>query len=831
MEQERQTSSRRSSDAGHYVHFTHHGLAAGYGTNTAPSSGHNSMYDYPATSTNMSGFATAAGATPAAGNGGMPWPGFQSQIKRYALMPTKGKNWAKSKKDMRWDPKFCGPDKRIRRLLMVEYCKTEILEAETGRRFVKMDAKATECSDMESIEDLCKLERGDDVILRVFHVQNFPQATEFFVAKYRMHDRKNIEGWDNLKEWVYHFRPTRRAGKAVPMAKTFKKRQMPGLAKVAWGMDCLKVMRVGYRPDDNKERHPDTKVAELKGFLDDDDDGTDEDTGKPGQLRPEDPWESEDDERSPSPHWIDTDPNNPRLAHHTHDIYSQRLSVYLQWVTNENHKPHQTHPDDHRKAVDVYDGGSTVIVFDNSESLSIDDTVVPAHGEIERIWRGPGTSYYEILTDDDGQDINGSGNGKFSRDFIQRIVETIYNSVADCWEAVIDVAWDHESILQDSIYEHPADESRAPELFKNSETWLKFSKLMSYHLECIGDVQEYVGDFKDEDESNDSDTAVFTWLRSVEQTFMRLNGYIEEDLIKQTDKLTDLMYKTVGIRDSQDSLRLGTSMWRLSWVTFVFLPLSFITSFFGMNVDVFEDNPSIKWYFIASVPFMTVVLISVFILKWFIDRHRRPIYERGVYERLFNDLQQQNADLWSSQGPREIKPIGIASHVKWWVIYHFTKGRASFKGTNIEYESFWSRFKQYLVWRWSPDIVFQPQDTWTDKETGDGVPRGRQNSLQRLPPSPRVMPSGTIGPGPGPKKALSGPGRPTLRRGQSSVSFSQRSTRSEKSVVRVEKSQPFEYKGGLAPPPATHTPPPPPRGAPPPTVSVERASSSPPRQG
>ncbi|KAK6518976.1 hypothetical protein TWF281_003666 [Arthrobotrys megalospora] len=823
------SSSRRSSDAGHYVHFTHHGLAAGHGTNTAPSSGRNSMYEYPAASTNMSGYATATAA-----GSGVPWPPTPG-AKRYALMPTKGKDWAKSKKDMRWDPKFCGPDKRIRRLLMVEYCKTEITEPGTGRRFIKMDARATECSDMDSLEKLCKMERDDDVILRVFHVQNFPQATEFFVAKYRMHDKKNIEGWDSLKEWVYHFRPTRRAGKAVPMAKTFKKRQMPGLAKVAWGMDCLKVMRVGYRPDDNKERHPDTKVAELKGFLDDDE-GTDDERGKPGLQRAEDPWESEDDERSPSPHWIDTDPNNPRLAHHTHDIYSQRLSVYLQWVTNESHKSHPTHSDEHgHKAVDVYDGGSTVIVFDNSESLSIDDTVVPAHGEIERIWRGPGTSYYEILTDEDGQDINGSGNGKFSRDFIQRIVETVYNSVADCWEAVLDVAWDHESILQDSIYEHPADESRAPELFKNSETWLKFSKLMSYHLECIGDVQEYIGDFKDEDESNDSDTAVFTWLRSVEQTFLRLNGYIEDDLIKQTDKLTDLMYKTVGIRDSQDSLRLGTSMWRLSWVTFVFLPLSFITSFFGMNVDVFEENPPIKWYFIASVPFMAVVLISVFVLKWFIDRHRRPIYERGVYERLFNDLQQQNADLWSSHGPREIKPIGIISHVKWWVLYHFTKGRASFKGTNIEYDSMWSRFKQYLVWRWSPDIVFKPQEsTWIDKETGETISRGRQNSLQRPPPSPRLMPSGTIGPGPGPKRVPSGMNRPPLRRGQSSLSVSQRSQRSERSAVRqhiVEKSQPFEYKGGLTPPPAAQTPPPPPRGAPPPTVSIERVSSpSPPRQ-
>ncbi|KAK6334370.1 hypothetical protein TWF730_003583 [Orbilia blumenaviensis] len=819
MEQ-RPSSSRRSSDAGHYVHFSHHGLAAGgHGTNTAPSSGRNSMYEYPATSTNMS----------AIGGNGAPWSGTPGLPKRYALMPTKGKYWQKSKKDMRWDSKFCGPDKRIRRLLMVEYCKTEDIDPKTNKRFIKMDANATECSDMESLEKLCKMERGENVILRVFHVQNFPQATEFFVAKYRMHDRKNLEGWDNLKEWVYHFRPTRRAGKAVPMAKTFKKRQMPGLAKVAWGMDCLKVMKVGYRPDDKKERHPDTKVAELKGFLEDDDD---EASKKPAPLRAEDPWESEDDERSPSPHWVDTDPNNPRLAHHTHDIYSQRLSVYLQWVTNEVHKPHFAHPNDEsRKAVDVYDGGSTVIVFDNSESLSIEDTVVPAHGEIERIWRGPGTSYYEVLTDEDGQDILGSGDGKFSRDFIQRIIETVYNSVADCWEAVLDVAWDHESILQDSIYEHPADESRAPELFKNSETWLKFSKLMSYHLECIGDVQEYVGDFRDEDESNDSDTAVFTWLKSVEQTFLRLNGYIEEDLIKQTDKLTDLMYKTVGIRDSQDSLRLGTSMWRLSWVTFVFLPLSFITSFFGMNVDVFEDNPPIMWYFIASVPFMTVVLISVFILKWFIDRHRRPIYERGVYERLFNDLQQQNADLWSSQGPREVKPIGFVSHIKWWIIYRFTKGRASFKGTNIEYDSMWSRFKQYVVWRWSPDIVFQPQETtWVDKETGETISRGRQNSLQRPPLSPGLLPSGTIGPGTVPKRVPSGPGRPPLRRGQSSISFSQRSARSEKGAVKVEKSQPFEYNGGLAPPPATHTPPPPPRGAPPPTVSIERVASPPPQQ-
>lgn len=85
------------------------------------------------------------------------------------------------------------------------------------------------------------------------------------------------------------------------------------------------------------------------------------------------------------------------------------------------------------------------------------------------------------------------------------------------------------------------------------------------------------------------------------------------------------MYKSVAIRDSRQSLQLGTSMWRLvlrdqslvhslattnpyhrlSWITFIFLPLTFITGVFGMNVDIFKENPRVKWYFITAVPFVS----------------------------------------------------------------------------------------------------------------------------------------------------------------------------------------------------------------------------------
>ena len=60
------------------------------------------------------------------------------------------------------------------------------------------------------------------------------------------------------------------------------------------------------------------------------------------------------------------------------------------------------------------------------------------------------------------------------------------------------------------------------------------------------------------------------------------------------------MYKSVSIRDSRLSLELNASLWRLSWITFIFLPLTFLASFFGMNVDLFQNRPSTKWYFISA---------------------------------------------------------------------------------------------------------------------------------------------------------------------------------------------------------------------------------------
>lgn len=70
---------------------------------------------------------------------------------------------------------------------------------------------------------------------------------------------------------------------------------------------------------------------------------------------------------------------------------------------------------------------------------------------------------------------------------------------------------------------------------------------------------------------------------------------VEEDLRKPIVDMIDLVYKSISINDARRSMELNSSLWRLSWVTFIFLPLTFLVGFFGMNVDVFASNPAVQW--------------------------------------------------------------------------------------------------------------------------------------------------------------------------------------------------------------------------------------------
>lgn len=285
------------------------------------------------------------------------------------------------------------------------------------------------------------------------------------------------------------------------------------------------------------------------------------------------------------------------------------------------------------------------------------------------------------------------------------ILQDVWKSVADSWEGLLDCCTHHVSILEDKIYEGPADETRAPELWTNSSMWLKLERLVSIHSAVVKETQtnlrELTGELAVED----------NWLESITGDMERLSTLVQEDLVKPTSNLADLMYKSVEIRDSRHSLQLNTSMWRLSWITFIFLPLTFIVGFFGMNVDIFANNPSIKWYFVVAVPMMLLVLIFWYVIKHFLARRRQTPYQRGIYENLFHELATTYPSLWSRSGPRNIiRPQSMMDRFKWRLILYWNMPGKTIKAGPVDEDSefdglgAWARLKRSLTRRWTSQI-------------------------------------------------------------------------------------------------------------------------------
>lgn len=129
------------------------------------------------------------------------------------------------------------------------------------------------------------------------------------------------------------------------------------------------------------------------------------------------------------------------------------------------------------------------------------------------------------------------------------ILEDIFKGLAVSWEYFLSIAETHTSILEDKIYDSPADESRAPELWSNSSTWLKVERLLYIHQDIVKTITASLNDISEDEESKAS------WLDGVSEEYNKLLNLLEEDLIKPTNNLSDLMYKSVGTFEQSSSTK------------------------------------------------------------------------------------------------------------------------------------------------------------------------------------------------------------------------------------------------------------------------------------
>lgn len=475
--------------------------------------------------------------------------------------------------DLRWHKKWTRNSFGNGRTLLIDYISNECtpapgLSSSGDRHYVAVAA--------QEFEDLRELEafyhdprRANQAALRVIHVQNAAWATRFLLKKFNIDNDSELVGMEGFSRWARYERPRLRNGRPFPNGRSWRVQMDPwrNITRTAIGVDYMKTYQTPAPDRRRRWAEPTgTHLMHLGAY---------------------------DDSRTPQ----------------GHDVAIQRFSVYVQrnlGSTNEvspedefkvpyarrtagvdtNGNPAASKWKDDKIEVGSLDNSNTIIVFESSASMHLEDCLVQPRNEFEKRWRR--LSFY-LKKEDAAEDA------RVAALCSNIILNDIFHGLTVIWEGFLTKASEHVALLEDRIYENPADESRAPELWTNQAAWLKVDKVMYLHRDILAELQGHLKEMTEGEERQED------WLAASAKEYDKLAHTIQEDLVQPTNNLSDLMYKSVAIRDSRQSLELGLAMWRLSWITFIFLPLTFIVGFFSMSVDILEVPVSVGWYFLAAV--------------------------------------------------------------------------------------------------------------------------------------------------------------------------------------------------------------------------------------
>lgn len=165
-------------------------------------------------------------------------------------------------------------------------------------------------------------------------------------------------------------------------------------------------------------------------------------------------------------------------------------------------------PKEYFPRLESLDNGNAIIIFENSNSGSIDDTMVAARQQWESRWRRL-PFYLAYESHDVSNDDQISNDDQMALECMKMILADVWKSVSDSWDCLIDLSNVHVDCLQDRIYEQPADETRAPELWTNASNWLKMERLITIHSNVVKEMQVNLRELASEPTTEDN------WLEKI----------------------------------------------------------------------------------------------------------------------------------------------------------------------------------------------------------------------------------------------------------------------------------------------------------------------------
>lgn len=98
----------------------------------------------------------------------------------------------------------------------------------------------------------------------------------------------------------------------------------------------------------------------------------------------------------------------------------------------------------------------------------------------------------------------------------------------------------------------------------------------------------------------------------LEQDFEHLLDQAEL-LHKRCNDAITVLLSSVSISESKKAIEQAKRVGKLTFLAFIFVPLSFTTSFFGMNVKEFGKATSVWWWVVFSVPVFILTLALFFL--------------------------------------------------------------------------------------------------------------------------------------------------------------------------------------------------------------------------
>ncbi|KAF1986381.1 hypothetical protein K402DRAFT_431339 [Aulographum hederae CBS 113979] len=538
------------------------------------------------------------------------------------------------------------------RVLIIDYMvRTHGSNAQGDARYKVL---ARECETLDTLKKHydTSLERQSKV-LRLIHVQDAPWATRFLSEKYL---GRSFEATTFNFEHLISSKTTKRAGKTNFNGKTFQLQRDPwrGIGKIAFSFDYLRT---------------------LPG----------------GEVVPIEDEQGDWDDAGTSVHDL-----NPVV---------QRLSMYVQHrggshVPIEMVPPYADAGGDPTEPIrggppplSQFDNDTTIIIFSQSSSASVHDNIIGPRMELESRWRR--LIFY--LSRDARENID-----TMLVECLDTILHDLVAAISHSWERELETCLAVVTGLESVVYDNPTDDSRASELWASSAAWLRMEKLLFLHMNCFtafrGNLKMLFEEHADRD-----------WFGTDE--LEKCANLLAEDLVKPTKAMSEMIYQAVTFRDVRQSLQLNTSLWRLSWITFIFLPLTFMVGFFGMNVDTFKGDPSIKWYFISAAPMMLLILVLQFIIKHVPGSDHPTVYERSAYKRRFREMAAKHPELWTHKGPRlYVYPKTVVGRTKWRLLMKWFRAEnlvvksqpAEAMGDNMLGP--WAKMKCYLLKVWLGQI-------------------------------------------------------------------------------------------------------------------------------